>query len=107
MAPVASPMAIQANAPYDPVKDFAAITDLSTQCLMLMTHPSVPVKSVAELVAYGKANPGALKGGYSASSSQISVTVFGDKGGFKFGPVSYRSTPPTTGSTSSSASTTT
>ena len=81
--------------PYDPVKDFAPISDLSTQCLMLMTHPSVPARSVAELTAYGKANPGVLKGGYSASSSQITVTVFGDKGGFKFGPVSYRSTPPT------------
>ena len=81
--------------PYDPVKDFAPITDLSTQCLMLMTHPSVPAKTVAELVAYGKANPGVLKAGYSASSSQISVSVFGEKGGFKYGPVSYRSTPPT------------
>jgi tripartite-type tricarboxylate transporter receptor subunit TctC len=46
--------------PYDPVKDLAPVTLVASAPLMLVVHPSVPVKSVAELIAYSKANPGKL-----------------------------------------------
>ena len=46
--------------PYDPVKDFAPITVLAAVPNILIVHPSVPVKSVSELIAYAKAHPGAL-----------------------------------------------
>jgi tripartite-type tricarboxylate transporter receptor subunit TctC len=46
--------------PYDPVKDLAPVTLVASAPLMLAVHPSVPVKSVAELIAYAKANPGKL-----------------------------------------------
>jgi tripartite-type tricarboxylate transporter receptor subunit TctC len=46
--------------PYDPVKDLAPVTLVASAPLMLVVHPSVPVKSVAELIAYAKANPGKL-----------------------------------------------
>jgi tripartite-type tricarboxylate transporter receptor subunit TctC len=45
---------------YDPVKDFAPITLVATQNLMLVVHPSVPAKSVKELIAVAKAKPGQL-----------------------------------------------
>jgi tripartite-type tricarboxylate transporter receptor subunit TctC len=48
------------NVPYDPLKDFAAITRMGSYTLMLVVHPSVPVNSVKELIAYAKANPGKL-----------------------------------------------
>ena len=44
--------------PYDPVKDFAPIAPLAVGRLALVTHPSLPVKSVSEFIAYAKANPG-------------------------------------------------
>jgi tripartite-type tricarboxylate transporter receptor subunit TctC len=46
--------------PYDPVKGIQPIALLGTTGLVLVVHPSVPVKSVKELVAYARAHPGKL-----------------------------------------------
>lgn len=55
---------------YDILRDFAPISQMSAQPYLLVTHPSVPVKSLQELVAYAKANPGKLS---YASSGQGSI----------------------------------
>ncbi len=44
--------------PYDPVKDFAPITQLASAPNIVVLHPSVPAKSFKEFIAYAKANPG-------------------------------------------------
>lgn len=46
--------------PFDPIKDFAAVTLIATSPLLLALHPSVPAKSVKELVDLAKARPGKL-----------------------------------------------
>jgi tripartite-type tricarboxylate transporter receptor subunit TctC len=46
--------------PYDPQKDFAPITVIGYQDLVLVVHPSVPVKTLEEFVAFAKAKPGLL-----------------------------------------------
>jgi tripartite-type tricarboxylate transporter receptor subunit TctC len=46
--------------PYDPVKDFAPVTMVASMPNLLVVHPSVPAKNVAELIALAKAKPGAL-----------------------------------------------
>jgi tripartite-type tricarboxylate transporter receptor subunit TctC len=48
------------NMPFDPVKDFSPIVMVSYSPHVLAVHPSVPVNSVQELVAYAKANPGKM-----------------------------------------------
>ena len=48
---------IYAKLPYDPLKDFAPITPVVSYVNVLVVNPNVPVKTVAELVAYAKANP--------------------------------------------------
>ena len=48
------------DAPYDPVADFAPITLMTTSINILVVHPSLPVKSVKELIALAKARPGEL-----------------------------------------------
>ncbi|HEX3172544.1 MAG TPA: tripartite tricarboxylate transporter substrate binding protein, partial [Burkholderiales bacterium] len=46
--------------PYDTVKDFTPITLVASSPLMLVVHPSLPVKSVKELIALGKSRPGQI-----------------------------------------------
>jgi tripartite-type tricarboxylate transporter receptor subunit TctC len=46
--------------PYDPVRDLAPVTLVASAPLMLVVHPSVPAKSVAEFIAYARANPAKL-----------------------------------------------
>jgi tripartite-type tricarboxylate transporter receptor subunit TctC len=55
--------------PFDPVKDFAPITNAGTNIIVMAVHADVPAKSVAELVAYAKANPGKLQFGTSGVAS--------------------------------------
>jgi tripartite-type tricarboxylate transporter receptor subunit TctC len=49
--------------PFDTVKDLTPVTLVASAPLMLVVHPSVPAKSVAEFIAYAKANPGKLNFG--------------------------------------------
>jgi tripartite-type tricarboxylate transporter receptor subunit TctC len=51
---------MHSNLGYDPVKDFQPISVLGTQTNVIYVHPLLPVKNLAELVAYGNANPGKL-----------------------------------------------
>src|SRR5438105_4308525 len=52
--------ALYAKLPYDPAKDFAPITVLASVPNVLIVHPSVPAKTLGELVALAKAKPGSL-----------------------------------------------
>src|ERR1700675_407667 len=60
---------IYARLPYDPVKDFAAVSLLGTTTLFLVAHPSVGVNSFPEMVALVKAQPGKLNYGSSGTGS--------------------------------------
>jgi tripartite-type tricarboxylate transporter receptor subunit TctC len=51
------------DAGFDPIKDFAAVAMVSSAPLVVAINPSVPAKSVKELIAYAKANPGKLNYG--------------------------------------------
>ncbi|MEO5701910.1 MAG: tripartite tricarboxylate transporter substrate binding protein [Casimicrobiaceae bacterium] len=60
---------IYAKMPYDVAKDFTPIMHTVDVHYVLVVHPSVPVNSVAELIAYAKANPGKLAYGSAGSGS--------------------------------------
>jgi tripartite-type tricarboxylate transporter receptor subunit TctC len=64
---------IYAKLPYGPLKDFVPISMVGSFPLVLAVNPSLPVKSVQELVAYLKANPGKLN--YSAGSTAFQVAT--------------------------------
>ena len=55
------------NLPYNPVRDFTPITIVASSPFLLVVHPSLPVNTIAELIAYAKANPGKLN--YSSSGT--------------------------------------
>jgi tripartite-type tricarboxylate transporter receptor subunit TctC len=65
---------LYSRVPYDPIKDFTAIMLISTQYNALVVHPSIPAKSVKELVALAKSRPGKLT---YASSGNGSPTHLG------------------------------
>ena len=60
VAPLAILPAATAKLPYDPIRDFSPISLVATSDYVLTVHPSLPVKSVKELLALAKANPGKL-----------------------------------------------
>ncbi len=57
---------LYAKLPFDPVKDYAPITQLASSPNILVVHPSLPVKSFRELIAYARTNPGKLN--YASAS---------------------------------------
>ena len=77
--------------PYDPVKDFAAITLVSNAPSLLLVHPSVPVKSVKELIALAKAKPGALNNGSvgTGATSHLSAELFKSMAGVNIVRIPY------------------
>jgi len=54
---------LYAHLDFDPLSDFVGVTMINSVPLLLVVHPSLPVKSVAELIAYAKTNPGKLNYG--------------------------------------------
>jgi tripartite-type tricarboxylate transporter receptor subunit TctC len=79
--------------PYDVVADFAAVgMILEGPPLILVVHPSAPYKSVAELVAYGKANPGKLSFGSSGAGTvnALAIAQLAAEGGIDIVDVPYR-----------------
>jgi len=60
--------------PFDPVKDFAPLTRVAMVPNLLVAHPSKPYKTVKELIAYAKANPGKVNFGSSGSGSSIHLS---------------------------------
>ncbi len=61
---------------YDPIKSFTPVTQVASVVHVLVVNPSLPVKSVKELVAYAKANPGKLN--YSSTGTGTSTHLEGE-----------------------------
>jgi tripartite-type tricarboxylate transporter receptor subunit TctC len=57
------------NLPDDTLRDFAAITQVTTQPIAVAVHPSVPAQTIQELIAYARANPGKLSFAHSGTGS--------------------------------------
>jgi tripartite-type tricarboxylate transporter receptor subunit TctC len=60
---------VMANPPYDPVKDFSAVTVFAYSSTSIVVNPSVPVRTLHELIAYAEANPGKLSYGSAGIGS--------------------------------------
>ena len=82
--------------PYDPVKDFAPITLVATGQNILVVNPSVPAKSVKELIALAKSKPGQLNfaSGGTGQSSHLSMELFMSTAGIKMVHVPYKGAGP-------------
>jgi tripartite-type tricarboxylate transporter receptor subunit TctC len=82
------------NIGYDPVKDFTAITRMGSYTLMLCVHPSIPAKSVKELIEYAKANPGKLSFASGNTSGVVAGETLKHWAELDILHVPYKSAPP-------------
>ena len=89
---------LQSNVSWDPVRDFAPLLLATESPLILVVHPSLPVKSVKELIALAKARPAALNYGASTvgSASHLAAELFKYMAGINIVGVHYKSNEPAT-----------
>jgi tripartite-type tricarboxylate transporter receptor subunit TctC len=80
------------DTPYDPVRDFSPITLAVKQPLVLVTHPSLPVKSVRELIAFAKARPGELNiaTGGTGGTPHLAAELFKSMAGINIVRIPYK-----------------
>ena len=81
------------NVSYDPVKDFTPIARGGNLPFILVINPKLPVKSVEELVAYAKKNPGKLNYASGNSTGIVGGATFAARAGIELVHVPYKGTP--------------
>jgi tripartite-type tricarboxylate transporter receptor subunit TctC len=79
---------------YDPVKDFAPLSRVGSFTQMLVLNPDLPVKSIPQLIAYAKANPGKLSFASGNASSIVAGETLKRWAGIDIVHIPYRSAPP-------------
>ena len=82
--------------PYDAVRDFSPITAVAKAANVLVVNPALPVKSVAELVAFAKAKPGELNYGSSGTgaSNHLAGELFKAMAGVNIVRINYKGAGP-------------
>ncbi len=83
--------AVYAKLPYDAVKDFVAVSELASFPLIMVVNASSPIKSVADLVSYAKANPDKMNYASSSASFQLVTELFKQKTGAPMQVIPYKS----------------
>ncbi len=93
IGPIGVNISMYSNLSFDPVKDFAPITLVAKVPNILVVHPSVPVKSVQELIAYARQNPGKLRYGSpgSGTSNHLSAELLKLMAGIDLLHIPYKS----------------
>ena len=79
---------------YDPVQDFAPIARIGTIAFALVVNPSLPAKSMPELIALAKKQPGKLTAGSGSAGSLVPVFMLQQMAGIELNHVPYKSIPP-------------
>lgn len=87
---------VQKKPPYDPLRDFEPITLLASAPLLVVVHPSLPVKSMKELTALARAKPGIVNYASNGigSSTHLATELFVMMSGIKLTHVPYKGLSP-------------
>ena len=92
-SPMSVVPAMKKNPPYDPVADFTPITDIGRYTFFIVIHPDVPAKTLSELIAYAKSNPGKLNYATGNTTGIVSTALFQSLGGIQMVHVPYKGEP--------------
>ena len=89
-------LALYTKLPYDGLKDFAPVTRMGTTANVFLVHPSMPIKTVAQFIAYAKANPGKLSYGHGGvgASPHLSMELFKNLAGINLVHIAYKGASP-------------
>ena len=87
---------LYANAGYDPRKDFAPVGLIATSALVILVHPSVPARSIEELIALARKEPGKLNYASAGPGSGIHLgtELFAGMAGIRLTHIPYRGSSP-------------
>jgi tripartite-type tricarboxylate transporter receptor subunit TctC len=88
----ASNVALLKSMPYDPARDFAPMSIVGTNPYALAVHPSLPVKTLKDLVALGKARPGAMPYGSAGNGAgtHLAMAMFLSRAGIEMNHIPYK-----------------
>ena len=92
-SPMSAVPAMKKNPPYDPVADFTPITDIGRYTFFIVIHPSVPAKTLAEVIGYARANPGKLNYATGNTTGIVSTAFFASQAGIQLVHVPYKGEP--------------
>ena len=95
-APIAANKVVQANLAYDPEADFEPITVFAQSAAILTASPKAPAKTLPELIAYAKSNPGQVNIGNPGAGTKghICAALIGQLAGVEINHVPYKGSPP-------------
>ena len=91
---VAINVAVGYKLPYDTMRDLAPITQTASQQLILVVHPSLPLKTVKELIEFAKIKSGGLNYGTSSNAGQLATELFNVMAGIKMVHIPYKGSAP-------------
>ena len=87
---------LKSKLPFDPVRDFAPITQVARVPQVMLVNPQLPAATLAEFIALAKAQPGKLNyaSAGAGSSTHLAMEIFMDMTGIKLNHVPYKGTAP-------------
>lgn len=92
-SPMSAVPALKKVPPYDPVADFTPITDIGRYTFFIVVHPSIPAKTLPELIQYARANPGKINYATGNTTGIVSTAFFSSLAKINMVHVPYRGEP--------------
>ena len=92
-SPMSAVPAMKKSPPYDPVADFTPITDVGRYTFFIVVHPSVPARTLAELIDHARAHPAKLNYATGNTTGIVSTAFFASQAGIKLVHVPYKGEP--------------